>query len=149
MQIVGSNEEWADLVRSSSLSMPLFAVFKASWCSDSKNLLPLVQDFAEMNKSARFVEVDVDELADLSIDVGVQKTPAVFVFIGSKSVGGRNAATLEDVVGLFSAHCDPNKMDCCRDGSCGAVGACTQQTPAVQKNATKPCCQSGKCQGGC
>ncbi|CAN4124367.1 unnamed protein product [Withania somnifera] len=54
--------------------------FTATWCGPCKYMEPVLNDFAAKYTDVEFVKIDVDELADVSQEYGVQAMP-MFVLI--------------------------------------------------------------------
>ncbi|XP_009783477.1 thioredoxin H2-like [Nicotiana tabacum] len=54
--------------------------FTATWCGPCKTMEPVINDFAAKYTDVEFVKIDVDELADVAQEYGVQAMPT-FVLI--------------------------------------------------------------------
>ncbi|MCD7453214.1 hypothetical protein HAX54_020088 [Datura stramonium] len=54
--------------------------FTATWCGPCKYMEPVINDFAAKYTDVEFVKIDVDELADVAQEYGVQAMPT-FVLI--------------------------------------------------------------------
>ncbi|XP_059310195.1 thioredoxin H2-like [Lycium ferocissimum] len=54
--------------------------FTASWCGPCRHMEPIINDFAAKYTDVEFIKIDVDELADVAQEYGVQAMPT-FVLI--------------------------------------------------------------------
>lgn len=54
--------------------------FTASWCGPCRHLQPIINDFAATYTDVEFIKIDVDELAEVAQEYGVQAMPT-FVLI--------------------------------------------------------------------
>ncbi|PHT34021.1 Thioredoxin H4 [Capsicum baccatum] len=59
--------------------------FTATWCAPCKYMEPVLNDFAAKYTDVEFVKIDVDELADVAQEYGVQAMPT-FVLIKKDKV---------------------------------------------------------------
>lgn len=62
-------------------SMPVAAVFHATWCPHCRKFLPTFETLAdEFAEHLRFVTVDVDKAPDLEAEYKIGKIPSVLLF---------------------------------------------------------------------
>ncbi|KAJ8547851.1 hypothetical protein K7X08_021087 [Anisodus acutangulus] len=72
--------------------------FTATWCGPCKYMEPVINDFAAKYTDVEFIKIDVDELADVAQEYGVQAMPS-FVLIRKGKV----------VIDFTAAWCCPCK----------------------------------------
>jgi thioredoxin 1 len=83
---VESEGEWKSLLKeASSLKCSLFVEFTAPFCKPCKKIAPIFSTLAT-ETSGMFALVDVEELQDLAVELGVGALPAFHVYKNSKFV---------------------------------------------------------------
>ena len=111
--------QWKDVVLSCTTgdtsnggSRPLVVKFTASWCTPCKKIDPYYLMLAQQQKKnangaigAKFVRVDVDELADLTEEFEVDVMPTFVVLVGGKEVGRVKGASESKLEALVTEHC--------------------------------------------
>ncbi|KAH7238445.1 thioredoxin-like protein [Fusarium tricinctum] len=81
VQDIKTTKEFKDLVSTTDKAV-LVDCF-ATWCGPCKAISPILNKLSEqdtLSKSIQFVKFDVDELPDLTADLGVRAMPTFFVF---------------------------------------------------------------------
>ncbi|KAH6958435.1 thioredoxin-like protein [Fusarium avenaceum] len=81
VQDIKTTKEFKDLVSTTDKAV-LVDCF-ATWCGPCKAISPILNKLSEqdaLSKSIHFVKFDVDELPDLTADLGVRAMPTFFVF---------------------------------------------------------------------
>lgn len=63
------------------------ADFWAEWCGPCKRYGPIFEEFAEGNKSAKFVKINVEEAPEVAAEFGVQSIPTTIFFKDGEPVG--------------------------------------------------------------
>ena len=97
MQLIHKDTFEADVLHSDK---PVLVDFFATWCGPCKMQAPILHALeAEMKDSASFVQVDIDQDTELSIQYGVMSVPTLMVFkngkIASTMVGVHDAAAIK------------------------------------------------------
>ncbi len=88
--------------------IPVIADFWAPWCGPCRAMAPVFERAArELEPSARFVKVNVDENPDLAGNLGVRGIPALFVLrhgrVLAQQAGVADFGTLRNWVTQFAA----------------------------------------------
>ncbi|CAJ0549440.1 Ff.00g030530.m01.CDS01 [Fusarium sp. VM40] len=81
VQDIKTTKEFKDLVSTTDKAV-LVDCF-ATWCGPCKAISPILNKLSEqdaLSESIHFVKFDVDELPDLTADLGVRAMPTFFVF---------------------------------------------------------------------
>ncbi|SPJ70325.1 probable thioredoxin [Fusarium torulosum] len=81
VQDIKTTKEFKELVSTTDKAV-LVDCF-ATWCGPCKAISPILNKLSEqdaLSKSIQFVKFDVDELPDLTADLGVRAMPTFFVF---------------------------------------------------------------------
>ncbi|CAH1953503.1 unnamed protein product [Acanthoscelides obtectus] len=68
------------------------AKFGASWCAACQKLQPILDQAVKTHPDVRFLDIDVDQLADLAADLGVSSIPTVFLI--------KNGKVIDQVLGI-------------------------------------------------
>ncbi|KNA12694.1 hypothetical protein SOVF_123640 [Spinacia oleracea] len=84
---IHSTDQWNSHLESSKHSAKLMVVdFSASWCGPCQYMEPIVKDFSTKYRDIEFVKIDVDELADVASEFGVDAMPTFVFFRKGKEV---------------------------------------------------------------
>jgi len=79
--------------------------FTASWCGPCKKISPIFNDLADKFHSIKFIKVDVDEMEELAVTMGVSCMPT-FLFLKNKKIQytleGCKEVKLRELVGMFN-----------------------------------------------
>lgn len=68
--------------------LPVLVDFGAQWCGPCKKQLPILEEFAELNKDKiKVVSLDIDESPVVTGNFGVRGVPTLMLFKGGKKVG--------------------------------------------------------------
>ncbi|WYZ45914.1 hypothetical protein EsH8_IX_000139 [Colletotrichum jinshuiense] len=102
---VKSTEEFKETLASKPLV--LVDAF-ATWCGPCKAIAPILSQLSEVeaNKVIHFVKIDVDEVPDLSQELGIRAMPTFLLFKdGEKAqeIVGANPAALKQAIEKFAA----------------------------------------------
>ena len=54
--------------------------FYATWCGPCKMLSPVVEQISDEFEGAKFIKVDVDEMADIAVRYKIEVVPTLIVF---------------------------------------------------------------------
>ncbi|KAF4907977.1 Thioredoxin-1 [Colletotrichum fructicola] len=106
---VKSKEEFADtLAKHKLVILDAFA----TWCGPCKAIAPILANLSntEANEGLRFVKIDVDEVPDLSQDLGIRAMPTFLIFKNGEKVEevvGANPNALTAAVKKFAAEFPP------------------------------------------
>ena len=95
-------EEWEEIYKSKK---SIVMYFTASWCGPCKRISPLFKDLVSKFNSIYFVKIDVDEMDELAVSMGISCMPT-FLFLKNKEVKytleGCKEDKLKELVGLFN-----------------------------------------------
>ncbi|KAF4451983.1 thioredoxin 1 [Fusarium austroafricanum] len=92
VQDIKTTKEFQDLVSTTDKAV-LVDCF-ATWCGPCKAISPILNKLSEekaLSESIQFVKFDVDELPDLTAQLGVRAMPTFFVF--------KNGGKVDELVG--------------------------------------------------
>ncbi|XP_057543043.1 thioredoxin H2-like [Amaranthus tricolor] len=96
---IHSTDQWNAHFESSKRSPKLMVVdFSASWCGPCQYMEPILKDFSIKFGDVEFIKIDVDELADVASEFGVDAMPTFVFFHKGKQVDrlvGANKAELK------------------------------------------------------
>jgi thioredoxin 1 len=73
----------------------------ATWCGPCKVIAPKVAKFSEEYPQAKFFKVDVDEVNDVAMELGIRAMPTFLLFKNGEKVGevvGANEKALEAAI---------------------------------------------------
>ncbi|KAF7922723.1 uncharacterized protein EAE98_006781 [Botrytis deweyae] len=73
----------------------------ATWCGPCKAIAPRVAKLSEDYPAAHFIKIDVDELPEVSQELGIRAMPTFIVFKGNEKVAevvGANPVALENAI---------------------------------------------------
>ncbi|CAG7561568.1 unnamed protein product [Fusarium equiseti] len=107
VQDIKTTKEFKDLVSTTDKAV-LVDCF-ATWCGPCKAISPILNKLSEessLSKSIDFVKFDVDELPDLTGELGVRAMPTFFVFKGGEKVDelvGANPQALQKMLAKYAA----------------------------------------------
>mmetsp|Transcript_1194 Transcript_1194/g.2879 ORF Transcript_1194/g.2879 Transcript_1194/m.2879 type:complete len:198 (-) Transcript_1194:380-973(-) len=110
IEMIHDEDVWEDrLSNSRSQNLALIVKFTASWCGPCKKISPVYKELcasvnAEKNV-AKFVEIDVDELDDISAKALVAAMPTFIVYKGGNEVGRLSGAIEDKLRNLVKEHC--------------------------------------------
>ena len=79
------------------------AKFSACWCGPCRLVKPIFEQLASENRNIRFVEVDIDESADVASEYGIMNIPAMLFF--------RDGEAVDMLVGMQSRDSIKEKLD--------------------------------------
>ncbi|CAI9092750.1 OLC1v1028076C1 [Oldenlandia corymbosa var. corymbosa] len=93
-----SEQKWKLHFEDSKQSNKLMVIdFSASWCGPCRFMEPIIDEFSAKFTDVEFVKIDVDELADVAKEFGIQSMPT-FVFVkNGKEVDKLNSADREEL----------------------------------------------------
>lgn len=66
--------------------LPVIVDFFATWCGPCSMLSPILEQVANDTTDFDIAKVDVDKLADLSIEYGIEVVPTLLIFKNGKIV---------------------------------------------------------------
>jgi len=93
IQYAKSEEEYEKFQSAANtIELPMVVKFTAKWCKPCRAIAPVFKELAE-NYDSVFVEVDVDELAELCDRLSVSTLPTFKIFLGGKEIESFNGAT--------------------------------------------------------
>ncbi|KAI3657527.1 hypothetical protein MP638_003722 [Amoeboaphelidium occidentale] len=95
VKVVQSSKEFKEIIASGKV---VVVDFYAEWCGPCKFIAPKIEAFSQTYTSAVFLKVDVDVLADLAGEYGIQAMPTFQIF--------KNGQKISEVVGA-----DANKLE--------------------------------------
>ncbi|CRK36092.1 hypothetical protein BN1723_008249 [Verticillium longisporum] len=78
----------------------------ATWCGPCKTIAPIYAQLSEKYTSVNFLKIDVDEVPDLSQELGIRAMPTFMVFKDGEKVEeivGANPPALEKALLKYSA----------------------------------------------
>ncbi|KAL9941955.1 hypothetical protein D7B24_004591 [Verticillium nonalfalfae] len=78
----------------------------ATWCGPCKTIAPIYAQLSEKYTSVNFLKIDVDEVPDLSQELGIRAMPTFMVFKDGQKVEeivGANPPALEKALLKYSA----------------------------------------------
>ncbi len=98
MQQVSSSDFESEVLKS---PIPVVVDFFATWCGPCRMLAPVLESTAEdYEGKVKFVKLDVDNAAEISIQYGVMSIPTLIMFIdgkeAAKTVGALGAEELAE-----------------------------------------------------
>ncbi|TGO68133.1 hypothetical protein BOTNAR_0029g00010 [Botryotinia narcissicola] len=73
----------------------------ATWCGPCKAIAPRVVKLSEDYPAAHFIKIDVDELPEVSQELGIRAMPTFIIFKGAEKVAevvGANPVALESAI---------------------------------------------------
>ncbi|TEY32150.1 hypothetical protein BOTCAL_0749g00010 [Botryotinia calthae] len=73
----------------------------ATWCGPCKAIAPRVSKLSDDYPAAHFIKIDVDELPEVSQELGIRAMPTFLIFKGEEKVGevvGANPVALEEAI---------------------------------------------------
>lgn len=82
---------------------PCVVDFWADWCMPCRMLAPVLEELSnDMDGTADFYKINIDDFADLAIKYGVESIPTIIVFKNgeeaARSVGVRAREELKEVI---------------------------------------------------
>ncbi|XP_074294208.1 thioredoxin H5-like [Silene latifolia] len=96
---------WRDYFRASMMSDKLMVIyFTASWCSPCRYMAPTVDEFAAHYTDVEFDKIDVDELYNVSQELGVQAMPTFLFIRGGKEIDRVTGARREELQRKIEKH---------------------------------------------
>ncbi|PNP75554.1 hypothetical protein FNYG_10963 [Fusarium nygamai] len=107
VQDIKTTKEFKDLVSTTDKAV-LIDCF-ATWCGPCKAISPILNKLSEekaLSDSIQFVKFDVDELPDLTAELGVRAMPTFFVFKNGSKVDelvGANPQALQSMLAKHAA----------------------------------------------
>ena len=100
--IVTSPEQFLTLV-SGSLSVSIVE-FGASWCKKCKTISPLITRLAVENPSIAVLTVDIDELQELSMELGISSVPQLLAYANGSIVDRYSGSSEAEIVSFFEKY---------------------------------------------
>ncbi|KAF1814194.1 thioredoxin-domain-containing protein [Eremomyces bilateralis CBS 781.70] len=73
----------------------------ATWCGPCKVIAPTVVKFSDAYPEARFYKLDVDEVPDVALELGIRAMPTFLLFKNGENIGsvlGANPKALEAAI---------------------------------------------------
>ncbi|KAF7947822.1 hypothetical protein EAE96_008900 [Botrytis aclada] len=73
----------------------------ATWCGPCKAIAPRVVKLSEDYPAAHFIKIDVDELPEVSRELGIRAMPTFMIFKGAEKIAeivGANPQALESAI---------------------------------------------------
>lgn len=61
------------------------AKFSACWCGPCRLVKPIFEQLASENKDVRFIEVDIDESAEVAAEYGIMNIPTMLFFVDGEA----------------------------------------------------------------
>ncbi|KAF5963879.1 thioredoxin 1 [Fusarium coicis] len=107
VQDIKTTKEFKDLVSTTDKAV-LIDCF-ATWCGPCKAISPILNKLSEekaLSDGIQFVKFDVDELPDLTAELGVRAMPTFFVFKNGSKVDelvGANPQALQSMLAKHAA----------------------------------------------
>ncbi|XP_023541691.1 thioredoxin H4-like [Cucurbita pepo subsp. pepo] len=71
--------------------------FTAAWCAPCRHMEPTIKEFAARFKDVEFIKIDVDKLADVAKEYGVEAMPTFILLKNGKVVDKVVGARREDL----------------------------------------------------
>ncbi|CAF3536083.1 unnamed protein product, partial [Fusarium graminearum] len=105
VQDIKTTKEFKDLVSATDKAV-LVDCF-ATWCGPCKAISPILSKLSEqpaLSDNIEFVKFDVDELPDLTAELGVRAMPTFFVFKGGKKVDELVGANPQALQSMLAKH---------------------------------------------
>ncbi|RGP75918.1 thioredoxin 1 [Fusarium longipes] len=107
VQDIKTTKEFKDLVSTTDKAV-LVDCF-ATWCGPCKAISPILNKLSEqpaLSKNIEFVKFDVDQLPDLTADLGVRAMPTFFVFKGGNKIDELVGANPQALQSMLAKHAD-------------------------------------------
>lgn len=64
----------------------VIAKFSACWCGPCRLVKPIFEQLASENRDVRFIEVDIDESAEVAAEYGIVNIPTMLFFVDGEAV---------------------------------------------------------------
>ena len=100
--VVTSAEQFASLV-SGSPSVSIVE-FGASWCKKCKAISPKITQLAVENPSIAVLTIDIDELQELSMELGISSVPQLLAYANGSIVERYSGSSEAEIVSFFAKY---------------------------------------------
>ncbi|KAL3511183.1 hypothetical protein ACH5RR_030584 [Cinchona calisaya] len=100
-----SAEKWKDHYEESKGTNKLMVIdFSASWCGPCRYMEPIIKEFATNFTEVEFIKIDVDELADVAQEFGIDAMPTFVFMKNGKEVDKLVGADREELERMIIKH---------------------------------------------
>lgn len=97
--VVTSTEQYSSLVSGSSSAS--IVEFGASWCKKCKAISPQITQLAAANPSIAVLTVDIDELQELSTELGISSVPQLIAYVNGSIVDRYSGSSESELDAFF------------------------------------------------
>lgn len=93
-------EDWHNAMKISEKS-PIVVYCYATWCQPCQIFKPKLMEFANQHPNVETYLVDVDELADILLDLGVMKVPMTLQIIKGEVVAQVHGSQIDEIIKFY------------------------------------------------